>query len=107
MARRIDTNAIQDGFDLYQQYFLLSDEGEWTAIQQGLNKNNRRARRYHWHSPEVRSFISDPHRGIAGIEDQSLLNLVDGDAGDLQNHMVALTREKPRTGSILAIQGEL
>ena len=40
-------------------------------------------------------FISDPHRGIAGIEDQSILNLVDGDAGDLQNHMVALTREKP------------
>jgi len=95
MARRIDSNAIQDGFDLYQQYFVLSDEGQWTAIQQGLNKDNRRARRYHWHSPEVRSFISDPHRGIAGIEDQSILNLVDGGAGDLQNHMVALTREKP------------
>ena len=84
LARRIDGNAIQDGFDLYQQYFLLSDEGEWTAIQQGLNKDSRRARRYHWHSPEVRSFTSEPHKGIAGIEDQSILNLVDADAETLQ-----------------------
>ena len=95
LARRIDGNAIQDGFDLYQQYFLLSDEGEWTAIQQGLNKDSRRARRYHWHSPEIRSFTSEPHKGIAGIEDQSILNLVDADAETLQQHMVALTQEKP------------
>ena len=95
MARRVDSNAIQDGFNLYQQYFVLSDEGEWTAIQQGLNKQTRRARRYHWHSPEVRSFVNEPHKGIAGIEDQSILNLVDGNAEQLQNHMMALTREKP------------
>ncbi len=95
MARRIDNNAIQDGFDLYQQYFLLTDEGEWTAIQQGMNSGTRRARRYHWHSPSVRSFVAEPHRGIAGIEDQSIINLVDGQAAPLQAHMVALTREKP------------
>ena len=70
LTRRIDNNAIQDGFDLYQQYFLLSDEGEWTAISQGMNKSNRRARRYHWHSPTVRSFGESPHTGIAGIEKQ-------------------------------------
>ena len=95
LARRIDSNAIQDGFDLYQQYFLLSDEGEWTSIQQGMNKRNRRARRYHWHSPEVRSFTRDPHKGIAGIEDQAILNLVDANAEPLQTHMMALTKEKP------------
>ena len=93
MARRIDSNAVQDGFDLYQQYFVLSDEGEWTAIQQGLGHDNRRARRYHWHSPEVVVHQRSAQR-IAGVEDQSILNLVDGDAGELQNHMVALTREK-------------
>ncbi len=96
MARRVDNNAIQDGFDLYQQYFLLSDEGEWTAIQQGMNSGSRRARRYHWHSPTVRSFVAEPHRGIAGIEDQSILNLVDHQAQPLQDHMVALTRENPK-----------
>jgi len=47
MARRIDGHAIQDGFDLSQQYFLLSDEGEWTSLQQRMNTGNRRARRYH------------------------------------------------------------
>ncbi len=96
LTARIDNNAIQDGFDLYQKYFLLSRDGEWTAISQGMNKNNRRARRYHWHSPEVRSFISNPHSGIVGIEDQQILNLVDPAAEKLQSDMIALTREKPQ-----------
>jgi hypothetical protein len=95
MAARIDNNAVQDGFDLYQQYFLLTDEGEWTSISQGMNKDNRRARRYHWHSPTVKSFSSAPHSGIAGIEQQRILNLVDPEAERLQNNMVELTQEKP------------
>ena len=95
LSARIDNNAIQDGFDLYQQYFLLTDEGEWTAISQGMNKGTRRARRYHWHSPTVQSFGTAPHSGIAGIEDQSILNLVDQDAQTLQKNMIELTKEKP------------
>ena len=54
LTRRVDNNAVQDGYNLYQQYFILSDEGEWTSITQGMNKGSRRARRYHWHSPTVR-----------------------------------------------------
>jgi len=96
LCGRIDNNAIQDGFDLYQQYFILSDEGEWTAITQGMNKGNRRARRYHWHSPTVRSFGASPHSGIAGLEDQKILNLVDSSAEQLQKHMVELTKERPQ-----------
>lgn len=107
LVRRIDSNAIQDGYDLYQQYFILSDEGEWTAIQQGLNKKNRRARRYHWHSPEVRSFTDAPHKGIMGIEDQTILNLVDRDAKALQDHMIALTREKPKDLAQAITESEL
>ena len=95
LSARVDNNAIQDGFDLYQQYFVLTDEGEWTAISQGMNKNSRRARRYHWHSPTVQSFGSAPHTGIAGIEDQSILNLVDPSAETLQQNMIELTNEKP------------
>lgn len=96
MTGRIDNNAVQDGFDLYQQYFLLTDEGEWTSISQGMNKANRRARRYHWHSPTVQSFGNSPHTGIAGIEKQKVLNLVDENAQTLQKNMVALTQEKPK-----------
>ena len=64
-------------------------------ISQGMNKNNRRARRYHWHSPTVQSFSSAPHTGIAGLEQQRILNLVDPKAETLQNNMVELTQEKP------------
>ena len=95
LTRRIDNNAVQDGFELYQQYFIVSDEGEWTAITQGMNKGSRRARRYHWHSPTVRSFGESPHSGIMGIENQKVLNLVDPDAEDLRKNMVDLTKEKP------------
>jgi len=96
LCGRIDNNAIQDGFDLYQQYFILSKEGDWTAITQGMNQVNRRARRYHWHSPTVRSFSAAPHKGIAGLEDQQILNLVDPSAQPLQQHMVQLTQERPQ-----------
>ena len=94
LCGRIDNNAIQDGFNLYQQYCLLDKDGKWTAITQGLNKANRRARRYHWHSDAVKSFTS-PHTGIVGIEDQSILNLVDENAENLQNNMVKLTKTRP------------
>lgn len=94
LCSRIDNNAIQDGFNLYQQYCLLDRDGKWTAITQGLNKANRRARRYHWHSDAVKSFTS-PHTGIVGIEDQSILNLVDENAQGLQNNIVKLTNTRP------------
>ena len=90
LTKRIDQNAIQDGFNLYQQYFLLSDEGEWTAITQGLNTRNRRARRYHWHSPGVRSFSDNPHKGIAGTQQQMILNFVDPGAQQLRDNVVSL-----------------
>ena len=96
LTSRIDNNAIQDGFNLYQQYFILSDEGEWTAISQGLNKQSRRARRYHWHSPTVRSFGDSPHTGIVGLENQRVLNLTDSTADMLRTHMVDLTKENPK-----------
>jgi len=96
LTKRIDNNAIMDGFGIYQQYFLLSDKGEWTAISQGMNQNTRRARRYHWHSPTVRSFVEAPHAGIAGMEDQTILNLVDENAATLRTHMVELTKENPK-----------
>ena len=96
LTRRVDNNAVQDGYNLYQQYFILSDEGEWTSITQGMNKGSRRARRYHWHSPTVRSFVDEPHTGIVGIEQQQVLNLVDGEADQLRSNMVALTRQNPK-----------
>ena len=67
LTRRVDSNAVQDGFNLYQQFFLLTDEGECAGISQGMHTRSRRARRYHWHSPTVLSFVDNPHKGIFGI----------------------------------------
>jgi len=95
LTSRVDNNAVQDGYNLYQQYFIVTDEGEWTSITQGMNKNTRRARRYHWHSPTVKSFVETPHTGIVGEKGQPILNLTDSKADMLRTNMVGLTKEKP------------
>ena len=95
ITSRVDNNAVQDGYNLYQQYFIVTDEGEWTSITQGMNKNTRRARRYHWHSPTVKSFVETPHTGIVGEKGQPVLNLTDSKADILRTNMVGLTKEKP------------
>lgn len=107
LTQRIDNNAVQDGYNLYQQYFILSDEGEWTAISQGMNKTTRRARRYHWHSPTVRSFGNAPHTAIVGLENQRVLNLTDQSADMLRTHMVDLTREQPKIVAQAVREAEL
>ena len=95
LTRKIDNNAIMDGYNLYQQYFILTDEGEWTNISQGMNTKTRRARRYHWHSPTVRSFVDDPHTGIVGKKGKPIINLVDSRANNVRNNIINLTHEKP------------
>ena len=88
LTRRIDNNAMIDGYNLYQQYFILSKDGEWTSISQGLNTNNRRARRYHWHSPTVKSFTNNPHSGIVGEKGKPIINLVDSKANKVRSNMI-------------------
>ena len=95
LTKRVDGNAVQDGYSLYQQHFIVSDEGEWTAVQQGMDTRTRRARRYHWHSPTVRDFVSDPHTGICGERGKKILNLADSRAKPTRDHMVELTQESP------------
>ena len=95
LTRRVDNNAIMDGYSLYQNYFILSDDGDWTGITQGMNTYNRRARRYHWHSPNVKSFVSEPHVGIVGKNEGKIMNLVDGNAISIRNNIVELATESP------------
>ena len=95
LTRKIDNNAVIDGYNLYQQYFILTDEGEWTNISQGMNTKTRRARRYHWHSPTVKSFVDNPHTGIVGEKGKPIINLVDAKANKVRNNMISLTNEKP------------
>jgi uncharacterized protein len=66
LTARIDNNAIADGFQIYLHSFVVSSDGEWAVVQQGLNDQNGLARRYHWHSATVRDFVAEPHTAIFG-----------------------------------------
>lgn len=64
MAAKVDSAAIQDGYQLYHHAFVFSENGSWAVIQQGMNANNRYARRYHWLSDEVKGFVEEPNNAI-------------------------------------------
>ena len=64
LTAKVDNTAIQDGYQLYQHNFIVTDKGNWCVIQQGMNDLNGMARRYHWHSKDLQSFINEPHTFI-------------------------------------------
>src|SRR3954465_10829875 len=66
LSAKVDNTAVQDGFQLYLHNFIVSDTGEWTVVQQGMDTANKTARRYHWHSQGLKSFVEEPHTGICG-----------------------------------------
>ena len=95
LTARIDNNAIADGFQIYLHNFVLAENGEWAVVQQGLNDQTGMARRYHWHSPSVRDFVSEPHTGIVGENQGTIVNLVDTKARPAQSAMLEIAHERP------------
>jgi hypothetical protein len=77
LVAKVDSAAVQDGFDLYLHGFFVTDDGQWTVVQQGMNGESRYARRYHWHSGEVRDFVDAPHSAIDGPSQGNIVNLTD------------------------------
>jgi hypothetical protein len=67
LIAKIDTAAVQDGFDLYLHGFIVTDDGKWVVVQQGMNGTRRQVRRYHWLSEGLTSFLDDPHAAIDGV----------------------------------------
>lgn len=95
LAAKVDNTAIQDGFQIYLHTFIVSSEGEWAVIQQGMNDMNGMARRYHWHSENIKSFTEEPHTFIYGKNQGQILNLTNKHAGDAKNGMLEIVKEKP------------
>src|SRR4051812_22514812 len=77
LVAKVDSAAVQDGFDLYLHGFFVTDDGKWTVVQQGMNENKRQARRYHWHSENLASFVETPHSAIDGPVQGRIVNLTD------------------------------
>ncbi len=95
LSAKVDNTAIQDGFQLYLHSFILSSEGDWTVVQQGMSNNSSTARRYHWHSENLKSFIEEPHTGICGINQGKILNLTANDAIKTRESLMNMTDESP------------
>lgn len=95
LVAKVDSTAVQDGFQLYMHNFILSSEGDWTVVQQGMNVNTKTARRYHWSSENLRSFIEEPHSGITGENEGLILNLTDRNAKSTRERILSFTKENP------------
>lgn len=95
LTARVDNNAIADGFQIYLHSFVVTADGEWAVVQQGLNDRTGMARRYHWHSASVRDFVAEPHTGIVGQNQGTIMNLVSAEARSAQTALLEIAREKP------------
>jgi hypothetical protein len=77
LVAKVDSAAVQDGFDLYLHGFIVTDDGHWVVVQQGMNGGRKQARRYHWLSEGLQSFVDDPHAAIDGPSQGEIVNLAD------------------------------
>jgi hypothetical protein len=92
LVAKVDTAAVQDGFDLYLHGFIVADDGKWVVIQQGMNGEARQARRYHWLSEGLTSFVDSPHAAIEGHGQGEIINLTDTRAAASRGAQLDLLR---------------
>jgi hypothetical protein len=95
LSAKVDNTAIQDGFQLYTHNFILSDTGKWAVVQQGMSDASSTARRYHWHSEQLTSFVDDPHTSIYGKNNGYILNMADTEAAASRNGVMQIAAESP------------
>src|SRR5208283_4484313 len=111
MSAKVDSAAVQDGFDLYHHSFFFTPDGQWCVVQQGMNEELGWARRYHWLAESVDDFVCEPHAAVedlserpaeptpsasgTGLRQLTLLNMVAAEAADNRRASAALVREPP------------
>ncbi|HMR33471.1 MAG TPA: DUF763 domain-containing protein [Geminicoccaceae bacterium] len=93
LCAKVDSAAVQDGFDLYLHGFIVADDGKWVVVQQGMNGGTRTARRYHWLSEDLRSFVEAPHAAIEGRNQGDIVNLTDRRAEASRKGQLELLRD--------------
>jgi hypothetical protein len=77
LVAKVDSAAVQDGFELYLHGFIVADDGKWVVVQQGMKGDAKSARRYHWQSAGLKSFVETPHAAIEGAGQGVIVNLTD------------------------------
>ncbi len=92
---KVDSAAVQDGYQIYHHVFLFDHQGDWAVVQQGMNDSNGFARRYHWLSSRVNDFVEEPHAAICCDRRQPSLNLVAASSAGTRTASTQLSRAKP------------
>ncbi len=95
MSAKVDTSAVQDGYQLYHHVFIFTQRKNWAVVQQGMNPENKTARRYHWLGDDVKDFVNEPHKAICCDKKQHSLNMVALESEDARQISAAIAREKP------------
>lgn len=95
LVAKVDSAAVQDGFDIYVHSFIVTRDGAWTVVQQGMNTERKQARRYHWLSQGLRSFVDAPHTAIDGDNQGTIINLTDRRAEHARRTQVGLVHRGP------------
>jgi hypothetical protein len=109
LVAKVDSAAVQDGFDLYLHGFIVADDGRWVVVQQGMNGDRRQARRYHWLSEGMTSFVDAPHSAIEGHGQGEIVNLADARAARARQGQLDLLATLGPDGivrEVAALRGE-
>lgn len=95
MSAKVDSSALQDGFQIYHHCFIFTPGGKWAVIQQGMNEATRFARRYHWVDENARDFVNEPHFAICCDAKSTVLNLVAQESAQARDTSAWLSKENP------------
>ena len=110
MSAKVDSAAVQDGYQIYHHSFFFTPMGDWAVVQQGMHAAARSARRYHWLGERVSDFVCEPHTAICSERrERSVLNLVAADSIGARDAAAAVARENPQrvqqeVGRILTLE---
>ncbi|NQT22107.1 MAG: DUF763 domain-containing protein [Candidatus Omnitrophica bacterium] len=95
ISAKVDNTALQDGYQLYHHTFLCEKDGSWVVVQQGMNSDTRRARRYHWLGDEVSDFVCEPHKAICCDNKGTMLNMVSKESKQARDRTTEISRMSP------------
>jgi len=95
MAAKVDNSAVQDGYQLYHHAFIFTCKGHWAVVQQGMNPQNKTARRYHWLGDDVKDFVVEPHKAVCCDKKQKSLNMVAVESEDARQISTAISKQSP------------
>lgn len=91
LSAKVDSAAVQDGYEIYHHFFVFTSQGDWTVVQQGMNEESRQARRYHWLSRGISDFVCEPHAAVCCDTTTATLNLVAGENQPVRQTATELT----------------